>query len=217
MKLSLWTYLRRGAGVFYLHCCKLILKENLFFLRTAPPSLPATSLSWSGEITCLAGQTRKQVCQNFRANHSCMVSYSPGQTNSCCCTGLRGDPFHPTHNCSSASLHLPKTGGWIVDAGKTALLSCGRWLVALASGTGSPRRCWPVQGWALWWRWVKGMVVATLVLLVSAELLRHSGGEWWAVGALQRSWCWSGHVAHCWQGRNPTWGAGSTGACACWL
>lgn len=185
MKLSLCTYLRRGVGFLFPPLSQTHLERKSFLLRNPPTSLPATSLPWSGEITCLAGQTRKQTNQNSRANHSCMASHAPGQTNSCCCTELRGDPFHPTHNCSSASLHLPKH--WI---------EAGLWIVG--------RLPFPVVGGGLWhwfqewnpagaagsagiWQGSVGTVMqvgegAGGGPLGAAELLRHTGGEWWHWG-----------------------------------
>lgn len=70
-----------------------------------------------------------------------------------------------------------------MDGGETALPCSGRWLMALVSGMGSCRSCWPVQRCAKAVMEVgEGVVVATLVLLVTAVLLRHTGGKWWQWG-----------------------------------
>lgn len=94
---------------FFFSNDSILSQKKISSSEDFPTSSPATSLPWTGGKTCLTGQARRQINHDFRENPSWMLLYEPHQRNSCCCTGLRGDCFHPICICSSASLHPPDT------------------------------------------------------------------------------------------------------------
>lgn len=81
---------------------KYLLLRIPSYLHQPPPS--------HGQVGELVSQDKQEDRQNRISEQIVLVcSYEPSQTNSCCCTGLRGDHFHPTCFCLSASLHPPNT------------------------------------------------------------------------------------------------------------